>query len=607
MLHATPRVQARARQIAAVTGTQPVLSYVTASAELPQAEDVRAAVSAEKLSAHTCKDCNTGMVTASVVAEPHCVNCGSANMTLVSATAAMPERIASEADLTAVKCACSTVSIVDKKVLASTGGHMHCVVCSSQLQVNSAANEDKPDDSEDADNGEAKEEAVTKTTAAEGVELSEPGAAPEAPAQLESGGEPPVVEMKTDDAAPEVPNDTNVKVTSEAETGGDEDLVITDDDMVSLEDLDDADDVVATWGGDNDVVSSEVLDVAEVDGENLLLQNNGNPGELERQVVPNDMQYASEMTGDPLGMEDLGLDSFEGAEADPFALDEAVEGDALADTVGLDDTVQACYMIQAGSKLIAMKGHHAIATLSEKAAGKNADIMGTPSFAQAVLSQASNVGLRKALASFKFSLIKTPVKSAVTVQRQVAAASSRAEATFNAKLKVQADCLALAAAGLARGMWKGQPNPLKAALESEFMRLGVRQPGKVAAALLTEHGMEYAKVLSAQAQRLAGLSDSSRREIADMLDLVTDGPVQDLALDEGAGEFADAHSDEMPNNEYEYDGDSVAARFVQPAAPAPRQTAALFRPGQRVTSGNADAQAAAQAILSGKRGLGFEA
>lgn len=593
MIRATPRVQARARQIASVTGAQPVLSFATADAELPKAENVHAAISKEPLKVHACADCGTSTTVSAALTDPHCVNCGSPHLKCTAHTAVLPSTLQSDADLSAIQCStCSTLSVLDNRVVAAVKS-VHCSMCGSHLSVEAELSTASSTIQAKADTMKTAKE----TAAGTGVQLSEPGAAPETPVTLNNEGVDTPLVMKTDDASPETPNDHGTTVVAEAE----DDLSLSEGDMQELDTLaqDLEDDVVLSWS-DEDTDGDMPLDAVE-------------------EPAIDDLSLAAEMTGDTLA--DPIMDSVDGLdesfdmstaeaadEEDPMALPECATGDPLMDTVGLDDTVAACFLVQAGKKLLAMKGHYTIATLTPENAGANADVMGTDAFSNAVLAQAHQIGLRKALAQFKFTPVKTTVTSAVTVKNRVEAATMKAKAELRAHLKVQADCLALAAAGLARNAFKGQANPLKAALEGEFIKCGIRQPGRVASAFLAEHGMEYAKALTAQSQKIAALSETARRQLADMLDLVSDEPVDDLILDTVD---SDAQTDEMPGNDYETDFDematSVSARLLQPAAPSGgnRQVAALLRPGHRVNSANADAEADASAVLSGNQRLSF--
>lgn len=591
MIRATPRVQTRARQIAKATGSQPVLSYATADAELPNAENVHAAVSAEPMKVHACSTCGTQSTVSAALHEPHCINCGSPHSKCVTTAATMPKGIEGDKDLSAVQCgSCKSTTIVENRVLSAVQS-VHCSACGSHM----------------------KPQLKTETAGVgPGIQLPEAGDPPAAPVTLDAPNTTDTrLDMKRDDSNPEVPNDQAVKVEAEAD---DEVVELTDQDIAEIESM----------GGDDlpgdDVVLSWTDEVPADDGADVVFSADDGVSDepaLEEAVGAEDIDQlalAAEMTGDEAvkeecdaidGLDDLGLETFDAADA--LDMPETMDGDPLMDTVGLDDTIQACYMIQAGSKLIAMKGHHSIATLTKERAGKNADVMFSDSFPTAVLSHANQVGMRKALATFGFAPIRTKVQSNVTVQRQVAAVKAQAADQVTAFNKTYADALALAAAGLARGMFKGVANPLKVAMEQEFQAAGIRRPGRVAAQILTEQGMSYAHTLSVQAQRIAAMSEGQRKQLAEVLDIVSEVP-ESPELDEPV--TLDANAEEMPNNEFDYDDETVAsvtARLSNPATPQrERSVAALFKPGQRViAAADASAQADALAVLSGTQPLNF--
>lgn len=649
MIRATPRVQTRARQIAAATGAHPVLSYATADAELPNAENVHAAISQDGLKTYKCGGCSVHATITAALTDPHCVNCGSEKLTCTNHAAKMPFGVKSDADMSAVQCgACNITSFLDNRVIAAVDS-TRCTACGAQMKIQASSTPTEP----------VKAETMTKqikqtAAAGPGVQLSEPGAAPENPVTLDAPNTvTDTLVMKTDESAPEVPNDQNTQVVADAVAA---DTATADAVAAEAEDKDEegekedatavAADAVAAEAEDAPKDEAEKEDAATEDKEDegekedasaddLLLSPEDMAGleelntDLEDDVAlswvddavetddlladdGDDAALAAQMTGDePVAadiddsLENLGVENFDTSDADDgMSMVESSEGDPLMDTVGLDDTVQCCFMIQAGTKLLALKGHTVVASLSSKS--KHADIMFNDAFPTAVLSHASQVGLRKGLKEFGFSLIRTKVQSEATVARKVSAATVAVQNELQRHYKTHADSLAIAAAGLARGLFKDTPNPIKAGLEQELMALGVRKPGRVASAFLAEYGMEYAKVLSSKAQQIANMSDAARKQIAEVLDLVSE-PVGDM--DEGPVTL-DANTEEMPNNDYDYgeDASTVSARFVQPAVPhsQERQVAALLRPGSsRQLAATAYAEADANAVLSGNQPLRF--
>lgn len=294
------------------------------------------------------------------------------------------------------------------------------------------------------------------------------------------------------------------------------------------------------------------------------------------------------------------------ANADEMPMDK--DGDPIMDAEDMDDSVKSCFLIQAGDELLMLKGKHVVASLSPSAAGANAKVMHTDGFAEAVIASAQEQGLRKALASFHFEPVRIKTRTVASVRREVSSVRNTMAQEAAKRDAVMADCFALAAVGLARGMWKGKPNPLKAAFETEMSRLGMRKPGRVAAALFAQHGIEYSRVLCSLASTLASKSEEHRRELADTLDLVSEDPIADLPIDadgydavsdDGFDSQALAGSDEMVSLDDLEGGPSVtlASRLSAPGFPhRSHQTAALLKPR---TGPELDVSASASDMLSG--------
>jgi hypothetical protein len=280
---------------------------------------------------------------------------------------------------------------------------------------------------------------------------------------------------------------------------------------------------------------------------------------------------------------------FEIASADEMPMSD--DGEILMDAVDLDDTVNACYIVQNGNRLLAMKGHYAVAALTPSAAKDVAAVMYTDGFSEAVLASVSKDGMRKALASYNFQPIRVPVQTKATVTRQVSAFKAQAAAEQAKKDQVMADCFAIAATGLARGMWKSTPNPLKAAFESEMSRLGVNKPGRISAQLFAQYGPEYSRVLCSLASQLASKTPETRRELADTLDMVADEPIADLPMDDEGYEDIDTGDDDGMEM-------SLASRLTNPSpVRSSRQVAALLKPADAPSLVTASAMA--NAMLSG--------
>jgi hypothetical protein len=139
--------------------------------------------------------------------------------------------------------------------------------------------------------------------------------------------------------------------------------------------------------------------------------------------------------------------------------------------------------------------------------------------------------------------------------------------------------------GINRRFFKDTPNELKAGLETELQRLGVRGGANVVRAMFAKHGVDYARAIVTLAKKLAAMPEEHRNQFADALDLTED-------------EHFDAPEDEddtMPSEdlvEVEDDFEPVPASL----------TAALLRPAQR-SGTKLSASSAAMSFLMGSQPL----
>jgi ribosomal protein S27E len=297
----------------------------------------------------------------------------------------------------------------------------------------------------------------------------------------------------------------------------------------------------------------------------------------------------------PGNAEELFLDAYNPAEGDA----PAAEGEPLMDALELDDTPESLTFVSKASTLLAMKGAHVVAFATATTVGRNADILHTPEYAKSVVITAGRTGARKALAKFGFRNITIKPTDTAAVAKGVATARAAFAAVQTKKDAVFADSIAIAAAGLARGLWRNEPNPIRAAIEHQLStNMNARSARTVATKIMTEHGLEYSKTLVTYANKLASMSVTARKEFADMLDLVSDDTAdEEITSDAEVGDDVDGLDDL----------DDVTARLRTPA------TAALFQaPRSRIREHSSTAQTAsvsatvsASAVLSGKEPLSF--
>jgi hypothetical protein len=259
----------------------------------------------------------------------------------------------------------------------------------------------------------------------------------------------------------------------------------------------------------------------------------------------------------------------------------------LFDSLSIDDSDAGFYTASIHNRVVAFKGHVAIASLSAKVAGDRAEVMHTAGFQRAVQLSVKAKGLREGLKAFSFVSIKVPVVSQATVAAKVTAAKAEANHSVKASLAVLQESMAIAAAGLARGRWKGTENALRASVETELTRLGARNPTKIAATIFSQSSVQYSKTLLEVAAKISKYSKASRRELAEMLELVEDTGTTPMPSVEDESVSPD---DNFPV-EFE-------ARL--------NTTAAILRPKAISAAATASAVDMASAILAGKAKLNFD-
>jgi len=216
---------------------------------------------------------------------------------------------------------------------------------------------------------------------------------------------------------------------------------------------------------------------------------------------------------------------------DDMKMVESSDGEPLVDALEMDDTTAGVSFDEVAGRVVAMKGHVAIASLTPEGAGKNADIMFTPGFYQAAASLAKDAGLRKGLIKAGFSMIKVPVIAKSTLARKVQEATASIQRQEAIKASALSESMAIAAAGLSRGRWKGHENLLLAAFSQELATLGARNPERIAARVLAQSLVPFTKTLLEVTSSINSLSPSARKETAAVLEMTTADalPVEDDA------------------------------------------------------------------------------
>lgn len=335
-----------------------------------------------------------------------------------------------------------------------------------------------------------------------------------------------------------------------------EDLADTDE--VDAEFEDEGDEVEAEFGEDDDMESLDGPDV-EADAAD---------GEVEEEVEDQPLAFENDM------------DNSEG-----IAL---VDADAMAD----DDSDDLAFAVTANA-IHAIKSNRIIASMGPALARKAgmADLYLTEQFQDVVTASVEAKGIRKGLVQSGFVLAKVKLSAAKATAKIVEAkVAARVEAKV-ASLARQNDALdqsmAIAAVGINRHFFKDSENALRASLESEFNRLGVRGSGTVIRAAFAEHGVAYARSIITLAQKLSAMPDEVRNQYASALDLTSDEDFEDA----GEEVEADFEGDEEDGEDYGDTPVSVTAALVTPA----RREHTMLKAGVRNN--------AAMSILAGNASL----
>lgn len=258
-----------------------------------------------------------------------------------------------------------------------------------------------------------------------------------------------------------------------------------------------------------------------------------------------------------------------------------------------DSPVEELSMVWLRNSLAIAKANMLLATLTEKDAGKNADIMQTQEFAQAVGHMIANEGLAKACTHYGFKPVIASIPMQKVVDKQVAAALAEKGKELADKLTtVHADfaqATDIAAAGMAKNFWQNVQDPLKAALRVELEAAGVKNPSKLLDKVWQTHAAASLRVTLEKARELSKKSVTARNELAETLDLVAFVPTKVTA-------DADADADEDQEDDDGDEDDTVESRLA---------TAAVAMDDRAIVAANGkpvNGRSAIRNILAGRQG-----
>lgn len=338
------------------------------------------------------------------------------------------------------------------------------------------------------------------------------------------------------------------------------------------EDEDFEDDVTAEFeeDSDEDEVTSEFEDLADLEGE-------------EGEFASLEDDGFDELGGPDVETDDAVEEQLdEGSEA--LAFEEEPVDDAVAlldaDQVADDDLDEVAYAVTANA-LHVIRSNRIIASMGPSLARKvgMSDIYLSQQFQDAVHASLEKKGLRKGLVQAGFALAKVKLAASSAATRKLVSAKVEAQVatkieSMNRQSAAMEHAMAIAAVGINRRFFKEATNPLRASLESELTRVGVRGANRLLTASFAEHGVAYAKSIVLLAQKLAAMPEEVRNQYADALDLTNDS-------DFGDEIEAEAEEDELDEDLTELENDdaptSITAALHSPARRA--KTAALLTAG----------------------------
>jgi ribosomal protein S27E len=398
-------------------------------------------------------------------------------------------------------------------------------------------------------------------------------------------------------ALPEGMEDIEASVDCDEETENEEIEAAADDDFIfalpeGMEEIE--------AGVEDDDESSESDDVSDDEVARELEDADGASGISDDDDDVNLASNSDAVSGDDICLDDS--DESSEPESENEKVEETIEDedsthDTIADAMDMDDSEEDLTFAVIANKIVAFKGCNSIAVLTNKIQASSDLDFESGAYQRAASRVVAKSGMRKGLNQLGFRMLTVPVVTQAAVNKKAREIKLEASMQEKANKRILAESLALSAAGLARDFWKGYKNPLRASVETELARVGVRNPQRVAAALFEKSSVEYTRNLVEVAAKLQAMSVQTREDMRASLDM-TQEP-EEIESDFDSDESSDGISDELQ---------SVESRLMTTASATP----ALLRPqrgisGRMVTAAakTSSAVEAAQAILAGNAPLRF--
>jgi hypothetical protein len=308
-----------------------------------------------------------------------------------------------------------------------------------------------------------------------------------------------------------------------------------------------------------------------------------------------------ELEGEPLGIpeehsaEDLVEEPVEAELEAPEEFEEPA-GDECVALVDADEVKDAddheLQFATIGASVHVIRSNRIVASLGRVTANKAGigDIYLTPQYQDVVAANVEAKGLRKGLVQSGFVLAKVNLTASKANAKVI---SAKVEKQLAAKVQAAArreqaleQSLAIAAVGINRKFFKGAENELKAGLETELQKAGVRGGSNIVRAMFAQHGVSYAKAILTLANKISEMPEEVRNQYADALDLTNDEDFEHEEIESG---FED--EDEI-EEEHEDLPSTVSAALSMPLR---RDRGALLSAGVK--------SSAAMAILAGNQSL----
>jgi hypothetical protein len=199
-------------------------------------------------------------------------------------------------------------------------------------------------------------------------------------------------------------------------------------------------------------------------------------------------------------------------------------------------------------------GNTIVASLTPELAGDNAELMFQKNFQLAVKHSIDTLGLKEALAHYKFEPVKVKIKASAEIAKLVKTSVETEQSKVTANIKSVADDFAqatdIAAAGFAQNFWKNRQDPVKAALVTELVAAGMKHGSaeRLVNRVYAAHGAAQMREVIALAREVAAKPVEARNGLAEALNLSEYVPFTMVKADAKDGDPEAGEEDEDDDN-----------------------------------------------------------